>query len=93
MLAGSAVEVARRGTRSAPAPADLDAAQAAIDWLAAVPTEPGYVLFEIPLLRLRALLASARGDEAGYRHYLDRYRTRAHESGFEGHIAMAQAMA
>jgi adenylate cyclase len=33
---------------------DLTDAQAAIDRLAAVPTDPGFVLFEIPLLRLRA---------------------------------------
>ena len=42
---------------------DLDDAQAAIDRLAAVPTDPGFVLHEITLLRLRALLAQARGDE------------------------------
>ena len=36
---------------------DLDEAQAAIDRLAAVPTEPGFVLHELPLLRLRALVA------------------------------------
>ena len=34
--------------------ADLKEAQAAIDRLAAEPTDPGFVLFEVPLLRLRA---------------------------------------
>jgi len=33
---------------------------------------PAFVLHEIPLLRLRALLARARGDEAGYREFGDR---------------------
>jgi adenylate cyclase len=93
VLAGSAVESLVEALLQRGAAADLDAAQAAMDALAAVPTEPGYVLFEIPLLRLRALLASARGDEAGYRHCRDRYRTRALESGYEGHVAMAHAMA
>jgi hypothetical protein len=44
------------------------------------------------LLRLRALLARARGDEAGYRDYRDRYRAMAKSLGFEGHIALAEAM-
>jgi adenylate cyclase len=70
----------------------LEAAQATIDRLAAVPTDPGFVLHEIPLLRLRALLARAHGDEAGYREFADRYRAKATECGFEGHIAMAEAM-
>jgi len=71
---------------------DLAEAQAAIDRLAAVPTDPGFVLHEIFLLRLRALLARARGDEAGYRDYRDRYRKLAAELGFEGHMALAEAM-
>jgi adenylate cyclase len=71
---------------------DLRDAHAAIDRLAAVPTDPGFVLHEIWLLRLRALLARGRGDEAGYRHYRDRYRKLATELGFEGHIASAEAM-
>jgi adenylate cyclase len=77
----------QRGTN-----ADIKEAQAAIDRLAAVPTDPGFVLFEIPLLRLRALLARANGDEAGYRDFADRYRKRANDVGYEAHIAMAEAM-
>ena len=42
---------------------DVQEAAAAIERLAAVPTDPGFVLNEIPLLRLRALLAQAHGDE------------------------------
>jgi adenylate cyclase len=71
---------------------DIAEAQAAIDRLAAVPTDPGFVLHEIFLLRSRALLARARGDEAGYRDYRDGYRKLATELGFEGHIARAEAM-
>jgi adenylate cyclase len=71
---------------------DLAEAQAAIDRLAAVPTDPGFVLHEIWLLRLRALLARARGDEAGYREFRDRYRAKATALGFEGHMALAEAM-
>ncbi|MEO6795213.1 MAG: hypothetical protein ABI253_03585 [Mycobacterium sp.] len=60
--------------------------------MAAVPTEPGFVLFEIPLLRLSALMARAIGDQDGYRGRVDRYLTRATDVGYEGHIAMARAM-
>ncbi|MCV7443367.1 AAA family ATPase [Mycobacterium paraense] len=73
--------------------ADVEEAQAAIDRLAAEPTDPGYVLFEVPLLRLRALLARARGDDATYQRFRDRYRDMAKTLGFEGHIALADAMA
>jgi adenylate cyclase len=71
---------------------DLGAAQAAIDRLAAVPTDPGFVLNEITLLRLRALLARAHGDEARYREFRDRYRAKATSLGFEGDMALAEAM-
>jgi adenylate cyclase len=72
--------------------ADLDEAQAAIDRLAAEPTDPGFVLFEVPLLRLRALLARAHGDATTYAQFRDRYRDMAKTLGFEGHIALAEAM-
>ena len=42
------------------APGDLAQAEAAIDRLAGVPTDPRFVLYEITLLRLRALLARAQ---------------------------------
>ncbi len=72
--------------------ADLEEAQAMIDRLAAEPTDPGFVLFEVPLLRLRALLARAHGDDATYAQFRDRYRDMAKTLGFEGHIALAEAM-
>ena len=71
---------------------DLDHAQTAVDRLAAVPIEPGLVLYDIWLLRLRALLAHARGDDVSYRGFADRYRKMATDLGFEGHMAMAEAM-
>ena len=71
---------------------DLEEAQAAIDRLAAAPTDPGYVLHEIWLLRLRALLAQAHGDESAYCDYRDRYRAMATSLGFEGHMKWAEAM-
>ncbi len=63
---------------------DLEAAHAAIDRLASVPIDPGLALFELPLVRLRALLTRARGDDTGYRDYRDRYRDMATSLGFEG---------
>jgi adenylate cyclase len=73
--------------------ADINDAERAIDRLAAVPTEPGFVLHELPVLRLRALLACAHGDEAGYQQFLERFRAKAQEADFEGYLAQAQAMA
>ena len=74
------------------ADADLQEAHAAVDRLAAVPTDHRFVLHEIWLQRLRALLARARGDEAAYREYRDRYRAMATSLGFEGHMKWAEAM-
>ena len=47
---------------------------------------------EIWLLRLRALLARAQGDEDSYREYRDHYRNMARSLGFEGHMKWAEAM-
>ena len=47
---------------------------------------------DIWLLRLRALLAQAPGDEASYRDCRDRYRGMATSLDFEGHIDWAEAM-
>jgi class 3 adenylate cyclase len=74
------------------ADSDVTEAEAAIERLAAAPTDDGLVLRDIWLLRLRALLARARGDEARYREFRDRYRAMATSLGFEGHIAWAEAM-
>lgn len=71
---------------------DLAEAEAAIDRLAAVPTDAGFVLHELPLLRMRALMAQAYGDDVTYWDYRDRYRKMANDLGFEGHMATAAAM-
>ena len=70
---------------------DVAEAEAAIARLAAAPAD-GSVIRDVWLLRLRALLASARGDEAGYRELRDRYRETATSHGFEGHMQWAAAM-
>jgi hypothetical protein len=78
--------LANRGAES-----DLAEAQEAIDWLANLPDE-GSAIIEITLLRLRALLARARGDDVAHRDLVKRYRAMAESLGFEGHIAWANAM-
>jgi hypothetical protein len=71
---------------------DVSEAEAAIERLAAAPADEGMVLRDIWLLRLRALLARARGDAAAYAQLRDRYREMAESLGFEGHIAWAETM-
>lgn len=77
----------RRGSQQ-----DLLDAQAAIDRLAVHRTDAGFVFHELPILRLRALLAYAHGDPAAYRDYRDRYRTMATALDFEGHMRWAEEM-
>jgi hypothetical protein len=71
---------------------DVAEAEAAIERLAAAPTDDGLVIREIALLRMRALLARAHGDDEAYRDYRDRYRAMATSLGFEGHMKWAEAM-
>jgi hypothetical protein len=71
---------------------DLVEAQAAIERLAAARADEGLVIRDIWLLRVRALLARARGDAAAYEQSRDRYRDMAKTLGFEGHIEWAEAM-
>ncbi|SBS75149.1 Membrane-anchored adenylyl cyclase [uncultured Mycobacterium sp.] len=77
----------QRGTED-----DVHEAHAVVDRLAAVPTDPGFVLFALPLLRLRALLARSDGDEDGYGELRDQYRTMANTLDYHGHMARADAM-
>jgi adenylate cyclase len=72
--------------------ADVSEAAAAIEQLSAVSTEPDFVVFDVALLRLRALLARARGDEASYRNFAERYKATAASFGFEGHLALAEVL-
>jgi class 3 adenylate cyclase len=71
---------------------DVAEAEAAIERLAAAPADEGLSIRDIWLLRLRALLARARGDDVAYRDLVSRYRAMAESLGFEGHIAWAEAM-
>jgi adenylate cyclase len=70
---------------------DMAEAEAVIARLAAAPAD-GSVIRDVWLLRMRALLARARGHETSYRDYRDRYRALATSLGFEGHMAWAEAM-
>ena len=74
------------------AESDLAEAESAIERLAATPADEGLVIREIWLLRLRALLTRARGDDVAYRDLVSRYRAMAESLGFEGHIAWAKAL-
>ena len=71
---------------------DIAEAEAAIQRLAAAPADDGLAMREVTLLRLRALLARARGDMNDYRDDRDRYRAIAKALGFEGHMVWAEAM-
>jgi hypothetical protein len=68
------------------------AARTAVERMAGVPADDGFVGREIWLLRLRALLAAAHGDQTTYRDFRDRYHAMANSLGFEGHIAWADAV-
>jgi hypothetical protein len=71
---------------------DLTEAQEAFDRLANLSADQGSAIREITLLRLRALLARAHGDNVAYQDLVSRYRAMAESLGFEGHIAWAEAM-
>jgi hypothetical protein len=73
------------------AEADLAEAETVIATFEAVPAE-GSVIRDVWVLRLRALLARARGDDPSYRDCRDRYRALATSQGFEGHMAWVEAM-
>jgi class 3 adenylate cyclase len=69
---------------------DMQEAQTAIERLAAAPNHD-MVDREIYLLRLRALLAGARGDEAAHHNLLQQYRAMATKFGRLGHMAMSDS--
>jgi class 3 adenylate cyclase len=74
------------------AESDLVEAEAATERLAEAPSD-GSRVRDIWLLRLQALLARARGDQASYRKLVDGYHTMARSLDYEGHIEWADAMA
>jgi class 3 adenylate cyclase len=69
----------------------LSEAETAIDRLAAA-VEERQPIRDIMVLRLRALLAKARNDDAAYRDLRERYRAMANSLGYEGHMAWADEM-
>ena len=71
---------------------DLTEAEAAVERLATVDGDDGWVARDIMVLRLRTMLAKAGGDEASYRDLRDCYRKLAASLGFDGHIQWAEAM-
>jgi hypothetical protein len=71
---------------------DVAEVEAAITRLADAPAEEDLSVRNIWLLRLRALLARAHGDDAAYTDFRDRYRDMAKTLGFEGHIDWAETM-
>jgi adenylate cyclase len=71
---------------------DIHDARIAVDRLGDQPVEPDFAVHGIWLLRARALLARACGDDAAYQNLRGQYRMMATELGFEGHVAMAEAM-
>ena len=66
---------------------DLAEAEAVTDRMETAPLEMAPEFHDLWLLRLRAVLADARGDESVYRDFRDRYRATATSLGFEGHIS------
>jgi hypothetical protein len=74
------------------APGDIAAACAAVERLAADPVDAGFLLHEVAVLRLRALVARATGDEDGFRHWAGQYLSLATSAAFAGHVAAASAM-
>jgi hypothetical protein len=71
---------------------DIAEAQSAIERLVTIPDYEGSALCDIWLLRLRALLSRALGNDRAYHDLVNRYRTMAESLGFERHIAMAESM-
>ncbi|WP_118914174.1 ATP-binding protein [Mycobacterium shigaense] len=71
---------------------DVAEAEAVIERWTSATCELGVTLHEIWSLRMRAQLARARKEESDFRDFRDRYRRKAADLGFEGHVALAAAM-
>jgi len=71
---------------------DLGEAQEGIDRFANLAAQKRWAMLDIMLLRLRTLLARARGDDIAYKELASQYREMAESLGFEGHTAWAEAM-
>jgi hypothetical protein len=51
-----------------------------------------WAIRDVILLRLRALMSHAHGDDVAYRDLVIRYRAMAESLGYQGHIEWAEAM-
>ena len=71
---------------------DLAEAQQTCDLLAALRIDGESAIVDVIALRLRVLLARARGDESEYRTLLGRYSAMAKALDFEGHMDWAEAL-
>ncbi len=71
---------------------DVAEAQTVADRFAKTAELEGSAIRDINLVRMRAQVSRAKGDEAGYREHRDRYRQMADGLGFEGHKQWAAAM-
>jgi hypothetical protein len=71
---------------------DLAEAEKVTDRLETAPLEMAAEAIDVWMLRMRAMLADARGEDRRYRDHRDRYRTLATSLGFEGHVQWAAAM-
>jgi class 3 adenylate cyclase len=69
---------------------DLAEAEEVIGRLSTWRAQQDSAIRELTLLRLRTLLARARGDDVSFRDLARRYLVMAESLGFEGHIAWAQ---
>jgi adenylate cyclase len=72
--------------------ADDEEVDEAIGDLAAYAANTNFVVYPLLVLRLRARIVRARGDVAAYQDLVDRYRAQAESLGYDGHVAMAEAM-
>jgi hypothetical protein len=70
---------------------DLAEAEEAIDRVADFWPDDS-TMTELTLLRMRVLLARARGDDDAFLDLVGRYRAMAESLGFEGHVDRAKAM-
>jgi class 3 adenylate cyclase len=68
---------------------DFDEATREIERLTLLAADHKWRSREIAALRLRVMLARARGDYSAYRELRDRYRAMANELGYEGHMKWA----
>ncbi|SPM32945.1 cyclase, partial [Mycobacterium rhizamassiliense] len=71
---------------------DIDEAAAVVEKWTSTTSDLGVTLHEVWSLRMRALLARARKEDTAYRDLRERYRRKAADLGFAGHVALAAAM-